>query len=62
MKRETLEALLDGEDLMQTVDVKTLVLDLVKQFKKEEILEIFWAKLPELDEEWLRGYFYMKRQ
>ncbi|MFM7468683.1 MAG: hypothetical protein ACKO37_04200 [Vampirovibrionales bacterium] len=62
MKREELEALLEGEDLMQTVDVKTLVLDLVKQFKKEELLDIFWEKLPDLESDWLRGYFYMKRQ
>jgi hypothetical protein len=61
MKREELEAMLNGEELVHTVDVKTLVLDLARQFSQEEILELFWRKLPDLEPDWVRGYFYMKR-
>jgi hypothetical protein len=61
MTKEDLEDLLGGEELMRTLDVKTLVLDIVREMSQEELLTIFWSKLPELEKEYVRGYLYMKR-
>ncbi|MEB3286758.1 MAG: hypothetical protein VKJ04_04585 [Vampirovibrionales bacterium] len=61
MTRDELEKLLEGKDLPKTLDVKTLVLDLVRDMSEEEILQIFWGKLDDLSPEFIRDYFYMKR-
>ncbi|MGE0200109.1 MAG: hypothetical protein AB7P76_03980 [Candidatus Melainabacteria bacterium] len=61
MTKDELNTLLDGQDLMNTLDIKTLVLDLVRDMSTEEIQTIFWQKLPDLNIETLRDYLYMKR-
>ncbi len=61
MTKEELDALLSGEDLLRTLDVKTLVLDIVRDLPEQELMSIFWAKLPELSKEYVRDYLYMKR-
>ena len=61
MIQEELEKLLEGDELIRTLDVKTLVLDIVREMSEEEILEIFWRKLPGLQSDYVRGYLYMKR-
>lgn len=61
MTQEELNGLLAGEELLRTLDVKTLVLDLVREMPEEEMLGIFWAKLPHLKTEFVKDYLYMKR-
>lgn len=61
MTKEELEALLGGQELLRTLDVKTLVLDIVRDLPEEQLLTIFWDKLPELSKEYVRDYLYMKR-
>ena len=61
MNKRELEQLVGGSDLDGVLDVKTLVLDLVRDMKQEEIMKIFWDKLPLLSAEFVRDYFYMKR-
>jgi len=61
MTKDELNALLEGQDLMNTLDIKTLVLDLVRDMSTEEIQAIFWQKLPDLNLETIRDYLYMKR-
>ncbi|HEY9688050.1 MAG TPA: hypothetical protein V6C52_13835 [Coleofasciculaceae cyanobacterium] len=61
MTKEELEALLAGEDLLRTLDVKTLVLDIVRDLPDQELLSIFWSKLPDLTKDYVRDYLYMKR-
>lgn len=61
MTKDELEQLLAGEDLLRTLDVKTLVLDIVKDLPDEELLSIFWSKLPDLPKDYVRDYLYMKR-
>ena len=61
MNKRELEQLIGGGDFEGVLDVKTLVLDLVREMKQEEIMRIFWDKLPSLSAEFIRDYFYMKR-
>ncbi|MBX2860187.1 MAG: hypothetical protein KTR14_03065 [Vampirovibrio sp.] len=61
MDKKQLETLLDGQELMKTIDVKTLVLDSVREMNEQELMTIFWDKLPEYSEDYISGYFYMKR-
>jgi hypothetical protein len=61
MTKDELESLLAGEALNSKLDVKTLVLDIVRELPEEELLTIFWNKLPELKPETVREYLYMKR-
>lgn len=61
MTKEELEALLSGEALVNTLDVKTLVLDIVRELPEPELLSIFWDKLPGLSKDYVRDYLYMKR-
>jgi hypothetical protein len=61
MTKDELEQLLAGEELLRTLDVKTLVLDIMKELPEEELLSIFWNRLPELDKDYVRDYLYMKR-
>ena len=61
MNKDELESLLDGDELLRTLDVKTLVLDIVRELPDEELLTIFWSKLPALTKDYVRDYLYMKR-
>jgi hypothetical protein len=61
MTKEELDVLLSGEELLRTLDVKTLVLDIVRELPDEELLSIFWTKLPDLSKDYVRDYLYMKR-
>lgn len=61
MNKDELDSLLDGDELLRTLDVKTLVLDIVRELPDEELLTIFWSKLPNLSKEYVRDYLYMKR-
>ncbi|MCE3236495.1 MAG: hypothetical protein K0Q50_2686 [Vampirovibrio sp.] len=61
MTKDELDALLSGEDLLRTLDVKTLVLDIVRELPDDELLSIFWSKLPNLSKDYVRDYLYMKR-
>ena len=61
MTPEELEMLLNGDDLLKTLDVKTMVFDLLKEMPQDEYVKLFWDKLPELDESFVRDYLYMKR-
>ena len=58
---DELNGYLEDQDLSQAIDVKTLVLDLVRKMELDEIQEIFWKKLEELSLDDIKGYFYMKR-
>ena len=61
MTPEELDAFLSGEDVSHTLDVKTLVLDLVRNMSDDEINQIFYSKLPDLTPDYLRDYLYMRR-
>ncbi len=61
MTKDELEELLAGEELMKTLDVKTLVLDIVREMHQDELLTIFWSKFTDLEQDYVRGYLYMKR-
>ena len=61
MTPDELNEHLGNQELAQTVDVKTLVIDLVRKMELDEIQTIFWNKLPELSLEDIKGYFYMRR-
>lgn len=61
MTKDELDQLLAGEELMKTLDVKTLVLDIVREMNEDELLTIFWNKISALEQEYVRGYLYMKR-
>lgn len=61
MTPDELNGYLEDQDLSQAIDVKTLVLDLVRKMELDEIQEIFWKKLEELSLDDIKGYFYMKR-
>ena len=61
MTKEELNALLENEELLKTLDVKTLVLDIVRDLPDDELLSIFWSKLPNLSKDYVRDYLYMKR-
>lgn len=58
---EDLYQLLGHQEVFRDLDVKTLVLDLVKkQFSEEELLALFWKHLGDLDPEYIKGYVYRK--
>jgi hypothetical protein len=61
MTPEQLRALLGEGELHQTLDVKTLVIDVMKQKDAEELECLFWENLHEVDESKIRDYFYMSR-
>jgi hypothetical protein len=61
LRQEALYDLLGHQDVMKDLDVKTLVLDLIRErASEEEILAIFWRHLEELDEAFIKGYFYRR--
>lgn len=62
MTKDELAELLRGEELHQVLDIKTLVLDIVREdMTPDEIAGIFWTKLPGLDISRVKDYIYMKR-
>lgn len=61
MNQDELNSLLQGDELLKTLDVKTLVLDLVKEMPEEEILTIFWSKFDGLSVDYVKDYLYMRR-
>jgi hypothetical protein len=62
MTKDELYALIGHTDVHEDMDVKLVVLDLIReQLDMDEITEIFWRHLGELDAEHLKGYFYRKR-
>lgn len=62
MTEDELKQLLNNEDLLRKIDVRTLILDYyMKQVSIEEIIDIFHKKLPEFDESYVRRFIYMKR-
>ncbi|MBY0451306.1 MAG: hypothetical protein K2X01_11850 [Cyanobacteria bacterium] len=61
MTKDELQALLGDDDLLKTLDVKTLVLDIVRDMPTEDLVNIFWNRLPELSADYVRDYLFMKR-
>jgi hypothetical protein len=61
MEKAEFLKLLGEKDLLTTLDVKTLILDLVKDLPQDELIRMFWEKLPELDESTLQEYLFMRR-
>lgn len=61
MTNEQLQQLLEGEDLAHSIDVRTLVLDELRQADNDRIMALFWELLPQVDDTKLQRYFYMKR-
>ena len=61
MTQDDLNELLLGKNLIDALDVKTLVMDQVRQKNVDELLPLFRAMLPKLTKEQLSGYMYMTR-
>lgn len=61
-KDELLSMIGEDTEISRVMDVKTLVMDLIRQNKleEEEILTVFWRHLDDLEEEFVTGYFYRK--
>lgn len=61
MTQDELFELLGHQDILRDLDVKTLVLDLVRErLDQDELLQLFWSHLPELDEAYVKDYFYRR--
>lgn len=59
--KDELYQLLGHQDIQRDLDVKTLVIDLIREkFTQEEILELFWAHLNDLESTYVKGYFYRR--
>ncbi len=61
MTPDELEALLDGQALLNTVDIKTLVLDEWRKQPTEVLVPAFKAILSQLSQDDVRRYFFMQR-
>ncbi|MCE2930234.1 MAG: hypothetical protein LW809_02450 [Vampirovibrionales bacterium] len=61
MTPEELAALLEGKNIHQVLDIKTVVLDILKKQSPEELEGKFNEVLPQLSHNDLKGYFYMNR-
>lgn len=63
MNKDELLTLIGEEDqLLRLVDVRTLVLDIVRERMSEpDILSLFWMHLKDVDEVFLKDYFYRQR-
>ncbi|MCA9788362.1 MAG: hypothetical protein KC476_10475 [Cyanobacteria bacterium HKST-UBA06] len=58
-KEELLDLIGEENKLTKTVDVRTLVLDIVRERMNEgDILNLFWNHLKDVDEPFLKDYFY----
>lgn len=61
LTKEELYQLLGHEDILKDLDVKTLVLDLVRhKLTQDEILTIFWDHLGDLEASYVKGYRYRR--
>lgn len=61
MTKEELYQMLGHQDIHKDLDVRTLVLDLIRaELSQEEILSLFWRHLENLDEDFVRGYLYRR--
>lgn len=61
MTPEELSQLLAGDSVNQTLDIKTLVMDIVRNMSDAEIQQIFYAKLPDLTSDYVKDYLFMRR-
>ncbi len=61
MTQEELETLLQGQELFQRLDVKTLVLDRVRQLSPQELEALFYQWMSFLSVEQVKEYLYIKR-
>jgi hypothetical protein len=61
MTPEQLRALLGNNDIHQTLDVKTLVIDIVRKKKPEDLEPLFWENLDQIEEKQIQDYFFMSR-
>lgn len=58
---DDLYTLVGHTEIQKDLDVKTLVLDLIRErIPQDEIISIFWRHLEGLDEEFVKGYFYRR--
>ncbi len=59
MTQDDLYAMLGHTDVQRDLDIKTLVLDLVRErLTPDEMMALFWEHLGDLDESEVRGYLY----
>lgn len=61
MNQAQLREILGKQSLFDRLDVRTLVIDLVRDMPRDEVEQLFMQKLPQLEESTLRDYFYMSR-
>lgn len=62
MTEEELAKILDGEELLKKIDVKTLVIDLfMRHSTMDDLLAIFKERLPNLEDSYVKRFIYMKR-
>lgn len=61
MTQDDLERILEGKDLLNTIDIRTLILDILKNSPEDKISELFYSTLPDIDEDYLKRFFYMTR-
>lgn len=63
MTEDELIKILNGDELLKKIDIKTLILDqIMKHTTMDELVEIFYKKLPGLDEAYVKRFIYMKRK
>ncbi len=61
MTKDELFAMLGHQDVQRDLDVRTLVLDLIREkMSQEEILNLFWANLGDLDTAFVKEYLYRR--
>ena len=61
MERAELEILLNGRPLQTVLDVKTLVLDQIREMPQPDLIELFWKLLPGLSTKQVQDYLFMSR-
>jgi len=61
LQRSEIEAFLEGKPLHAVLDVKSMVLDQIRQMPQEELDALFWDKLPELSLSRVEEYLFMNR-
>lgn len=61
MTKEELYKILGHKEIQKDLDVKTLVLDLIREkLSPEDTLNLFLGHLENLDEDFVRGYLYRR--
>jgi hypothetical protein len=61
MTPDELQILLQGRALRDHLDIKTLVIDLIRQQPPEQIEALFHQLLPTISLEKAKGYIFMQR-